>query len=205
VEEVSLPLSDQCSAAVNGRVSGQNWNYDILQPGPNAHSKIRGQKWSWDSPSGSSDAGGDSLRAIVNKFDIKSDSGAGWKTEDIDWQTAAASSDSNNGNSLQNNAAINTINAQHGVSGLTDIGGAVVFALSGLVNFVIWDLGLGLLRMLAAVMSYLLAGIGLYFGFLIYAVMPDKGGKAVKTWSSRWSPHARASPSSPSSRPSSPP
>jgi hypothetical protein len=178
VEEVSLPLSDQCSAAINGRVAGQRWNYEILQPpGKVAHSKIRGQKWNWDSSG--NDAGGDSLRAIVNKFDIKSDSAAGWNGDQIDWQTAAASSDSNNGNSLQNNAAINTINSQHGVSGLTDIGGSIVFALSGLVNFVIWGLGLGLLQMLAVAMSFLLAGVGLYFGFLIWAVMPDKGSKAV--------------------------
>ncbi|MFQ7494016.1 MAG: hypothetical protein ACLRL4_10560 [Bifidobacterium bifidum] len=65
------------------------------------------------------------------------------------------------------------------LEGLADAGGAFIFLLSGLVNLVIWGIGFSLLRILATVMSYLMSGLGIFLGLLLYALMPERGGRAL--------------------------
>jgi hypothetical protein len=181
-DEARRNLPGNCQAMLTGRsgLKDDNVNYFIIQPGDHNNPKVGVDDAGYNTdedgndykPDGTNNAGGDEVRQLIEKFDVATNG---------DWQLLAMGGTSNSGNTAQRNAAVQTMIMQHGTAGISDIGGAVVFALSGLVNLVIWGLGLGLLRLLAVIMSFLLAGIGLYLGFLIYAVMPDRGGKAIKS------------------------
>ena len=108
---------------------------------------------------------------IAEKFDVD---------ENTNWRFLAVSPSYNrNATDMERQAALNTMEAQHGNMNLADAGGAFIFLLSGLVNLVIWGIGFSLLRILATVMSYLMSGLGIFLGLLLYALMPERGGRAL--------------------------
>lgn len=111
---------------------------------------------------------GKTIRRLIKKFDVRETSG---------W--SALASTHNGGTDTQKQDAILAMQAQHGTSSISDVGGSLVFAASGLVNLMIWGVAFGLVSMLAQIAAYLLAAFGVWLGLLIYAFAPDKGRQAV--------------------------
>lgn len=111
---------------------------------------------------------GKTIRKLIKKFDVRETSG---------WGALAATH--NGGTDAQRQDAILSMQAQHGTSSISDVGGSLVFAASGLVNLMIWGVAFGLVSMLAQIAAYLLAAFGVWLGLLIYAFAPDKGQRAV--------------------------
>lgn len=111
---------------------------------------------------------GKTIRKLIKKFDVRETSG---------W--SALASTHNGGTDTQKQDAILAMQAQHGTSSISDVGGSLVFAASGLVNLMIWGVAFGLVSMLAQIAAYLLAAFGVWLGLLIYAFAPDKGQRAV--------------------------
>lgn len=111
---------------------------------------------------------GKTIRKLIKKFDVRETSG---------WGALAATH--NGGTDAQKQDAILSMQAQHGTSSISDVGGSLVFAASGLVNLMIWGVAFGLVSMLAQIAAYLLAAFGVWLGLLIYAFAPDKGQRAV--------------------------
>lgn len=111
---------------------------------------------------------GKTIRKLIKKFDVRETSG---------W--SALASTHNGGTDTQKQDAILAMQAQHGTSSISDVGGSLVFAASGLVNLMIWGVAFGLVSMLAQIAAYLLAAFGVWLGLLIYAFAPDKGQGAV--------------------------
>lgn len=111
---------------------------------------------------------GKTIRRLIKKFDVRETSG---------W--SALASTHNGGTDAQKQDAILSMQAQHGTSSISDVGGSLVFAASGLVNLMIWGVAFGLVSMLAQIAAYLLAAFGVWLGLLIYAFAPDKGQRAV--------------------------
>lgn len=109
------------------------------------------------------------LRAVVKKFDLSNSNTA--------WQWAARTH--TDAGQLENTIkAIATVNQQHGSAQWSDVGGGFIFALSGLVNMLIWGVGFGLLRLLAVALACLCA-TGLWFALIVWAVSPDRGRKTL--------------------------
>lgn len=109
------------------------------------------------------------LRAVVKKFDLSNSNTA--------WQWAARTH--TDASQLENTIkAIATVNQQHGSAQWSDVGGGFIFALSGLVNMLIWSVGFGLLRLLAVALACLCA-TGLWFALIVWAVSPDRGRKTL--------------------------
>ena len=110
-----------------------------------------------------------SMKALTNKFNIRTDS---------NWRTL---SQTNNNTTDENtiNAAKRTLSYQQGKVTASELGGAVVFSLSALVNLFIWGLGFGLIKMLTLALASLVAAGGLWLGLLLYALSPEKGKRAV--------------------------
>ena len=111
---------------------------------------------------------GKTIRKLIKKFDVRETSG---------WGALAATH--NGGTDAQRQDAILSMQAQHGTSSISDVGGSLVFAASGLINLMIWGVAFGLVSMLAQIAAYLLAAFGVWLGLLIYAFAPDKGQRAV--------------------------
>lgn len=111
---------------------------------------------------------GKTIRKLIKKFDVRETSG---------WGALAATH--NGGTDAQKQDAILSMQAQHGTSSISDVGGSLVFAASGLINLMIWGVAFGLVSMLAQIAAYLLAAFGVWLGLLIYAFAPDKGQRAV--------------------------
>ena len=111
---------------------------------------------------------GKTIRRLIKKFDVRETSG---------WGALAATH--NGGTDAQRQDAILSMQAQHGTSSISDVGGSLVFAASGLINLMIWGVAFGLVSMLAQIAAYLLAAFGVWLGLLIYAFAPDKGQRAV--------------------------
>lgn len=111
---------------------------------------------------------GKKIRRLIKKFDVSETSG---------WAAVAMSN--NGGSDTQKSDAKISMQAQHGISSLSDVGGAMVFAAAGIVNLMIWGVAFGIVSLLAQIAAYLLVAFGLWFGLLIYAFAPDKGRQAV--------------------------
>lgn len=109
------------------------------------------------------------LRAVVKKFDL-SNSNTAWQ-----WVARTHTDASQLENTIK---AIATVNQQHGSAQWSDVGGGFIFALSGLVNMLIWGVGFGLLRLLAVALACLCA-TGLWFALIVWAVSPDRGRKTL--------------------------
>lgn len=114
------------------------------------------------------------MRKIVRKFDL-SNSNTAWLN--VATQEAVKNAD---GEGPKINEAIITMKQQHGDANLADVGGALVFAVAGLVNFLIWGVGFGVMRLLAVIMASI-AAVGIWLGFIVWAVAPDKGRQTLKS------------------------
>ncbi len=110
-----------------------------------------------------------SMKAITNKFNIRTDS---------NWRSL---SQTNNNTTDENviNAAKRTLSYQQGKVTASELGASVVFSLSAIVNLLIWGVGFGLIKMLTLALACLVAAGGLWLGLLFYALSPDKGKRAV--------------------------
>ncbi|RYN12868.1 hypothetical protein PG2022B_0966 [Bifidobacterium animalis subsp. animalis] len=114
------------------------------------------------------------MRKIVRKFDL-SNSNTAWLN--VATQEAVKNAD---GEGPKINEAIITMKQQHGDANLADVGGALIFAVAGLVNFLIWGVGFGVMRLLAVIMASI-AAVGIWLGFIVWAVAPDKGRQTLKS------------------------
>ncbi|RSX49857.1 hypothetical protein [Bifidobacterium castoris] len=115
------------------------------------------------------------LRLIAQKFDLSNSNTA--------WLATAQSIAGKYGDNPDNHAAavtasIKTMQMQHGDASLADAGGSIIFAVAGAVNFVIWGVLFGLLRIIALICAYLTV-LGLWVALLMYAAVPDRGRAAM--------------------------
>ena len=110
-----------------------------------------------------------SMKAITNKFNIRTDS---------NWRSL---SQTNNNTTDENviNAAKRTLSYQQGKVTASELGASIVFSLSAIVNLLIWGVGFGLIKMLTLALACLVAAGGLWLGLLFYALSPDRGKRAV--------------------------
>lgn len=110
-----------------------------------------------------------SMKAITNKFNIRTDS---------NWRSL---SQTNNNTTDENviNAAKRTLSYQQGKVTASELGASIVFSLAAIVNLLIWGVGFGLIKMLTLALACLVAAGGLWLGLLFYALSPDKGKRAV--------------------------
>lgn len=179
VEGWQNDMTASCNAVLTGSSgrAGDDADYHVVASNGNTQIGRPDVSGGWDDGD-SKGVGADgkplpehnALRHLNEKFDIDGRSS---------WQTVAGSGDLNSGDATQRSAAVQTMEAQRGNGALADTGGAFMFLLAGLVNLVIWGLGFGLLRLVCAVLIYLVAGVGLFPSLLIYACAPERGSKAI--------------------------
>lgn len=173
-------LGEACSAAISGDTSvGTYSSYRIVQLSTQQKQVVEAlQHAGWNvtisGDSASGNAGTEDIAHLVSKFDIDAASTGS------NWQSLAANPLKNNGTAQQNSEAIATYLQQRGNPSLADTAAAFMFALAGFVNFAVWGLAVGFLRLLALIASYLLSSIGLMGGALIYAIAPERGRTALK-------------------------
>lgn len=127
------------------------------------------------------------LRRLGSKFDLpetgwkislKGTSDESQKAEDYNWKYMIAAN--NTRNQSKNAETQKTIAALHGSYEGSDIFAAFMLVIAGLVNFVIWGLLLSFVLVFGTAAALLIAGPGLIGGFLIYAVAPERGKKALQ-------------------------
>ena len=108
---------------------------------------------------------------VVNKFDLPAKS---------NWDVIASRylSTTNQQGTMETLASMRTVQAMHGNSSLGDIGGSVIFILSGISNLIIWG-GLAFL-IVASKMMLSLLGLGFYLTLLAWALAPDRGRAALR-------------------------
>lgn len=107
--------------------------------------------------------------ALANKFNLSSSE---------NWRTLATLHNNTTDETVIN-SAIRTLSYQQGKVTTSELGASVVFALSSIVNLLIWGVGFGLIKMLTLALACLVAAGGLWLGLLFYALSPDKGKRAV--------------------------
>ena len=107
--------------------------------------------------------------ALANKFNLSSSE---------NWRTLATLHNNTTDETVIN-SAIRTLSYQQGKVTASELGASVVFALSSIVNLLIWGVGFGLIKMLTLALACLVAAGGLWLGLLFYALSPDKGKRAV--------------------------
>lgn len=107
--------------------------------------------------------------ALANKFNLSSSE---------NWRTLATLHNNTTDETVVN-SAIRTLSYQQGKVTASELGASVVFALSSIVNLLIWGVGFGLIKMLTLALACLVAAGGLWLGLLFYALSPDKGKRAV--------------------------
>lgn len=144
--------TDECQAALTAHYNGGDYTVGDAN-GDNV--KISEERFNGD------------VNDIVRKFDIRTDG---------DWQ---AKTQQNTADLNAANQAVVTVNQQHGTASMGDVGAAVVFTLSGLVNLVIWGVILGLMRIACLFVACFLACAGVGLGALVLAFAPDKGRRAL--------------------------
>lgn len=144
--------TDECQAALTAHYNGGDYTVGDAN-GDNV--KISEERFNKD------------INDIVRKFDIRTDG---------DWQ---AKTQQNTADLNAANQAVVTVNQQHGTASMGDVGAAVVFTLSGLVNLVIWGVILGLMRIACLFVACFLACAGVGLGALVLAFAPDKGRRAL--------------------------
>ena len=107
--------------------------------------------------------------ALANKFNLSSSE---------NWRTLAILHNNTTDETVIN-SAIRTLSYQQGKVTASELGASVVFALSSIVNLLIWGVGFGLIKTLTLALACLVAAGGLWLGLLFYALSPDKGKRAV--------------------------
>ena len=163
-------LKENCSIALTGTYSGMKDGPLLTHDGgkTNGNMTIVSAKDSKDQK----------IKNVAEKFDLD-ESIAAHKDKDNDWKALILGK--NHGASDRNKReASNTITHQHGAAAISDLGGAFIFAIAGVVNLVIFGLILGFMRLVATTCAFLVAGLGLPVAFLILAFAPDKGKKAIQ-------------------------
>ena len=182
VDESGAPSSDkngtdlvmQCRAAIEAKTTKTGGLNSKLQPSAMSENKTSCPKIGRESvycreQKGTASNDFVSMKAITNKFNIRTDS---------NWRSL---SQTNNNTTDENviNSAIRTLSYQQGKVTASELGASVVFALSSIVNLLIWGVGFGLIKMLTLALACLVAAGGLWLGLLFYALSPDRGKRAV--------------------------
>lgn len=183
VDKSGAPSSDkngtdlvmQCRAAIEAKTDKKDANPNSkLQPSAMSENKTSCPKIGRESvycreQKGTASNDFVSMKAITNKFNIRTDS---------NWRSL---SQTNNNTTDENviNAAKRTLSYQQGKVTASELGASVVFSLSAIVNLLIWGVGFGLIKMLTLALACLVAAGGLWLGLLFYALSPDKGKRAV--------------------------
>ena len=182
VDESGAPSSDkngtdlvmQCRAAIEAKTTKTGGLNSKLQPSAMSENKTSCPKIGRESvycreQKGTASNDFVSMKAITNKFNIRTDS---------NWRSL---SQTNNNTTDENviNAAKRTLSYQQGKVTASELGASVVFSLSSIVNLLIWGVGFGLIKMLTLALACLVAAGGLWLGLLFYALSPDKGKRAV--------------------------
>ena len=183
VDKSGAPSSDkngtdlvmQCRAAIEAKTDKKDTNPNSkLQPSAMSENKTSCPKIGRESvycreQKGTASDDFVSMKAITNKFNIRTDS---------NWRSL---SQTNNNTTDENviNAAKRTLSYQQGKVTASELGASVVFSLSSIVNLLIWGVGFGLIKMLTLALACLVAAGGLWLGLLFYALSPDKGKRAV--------------------------
>lgn len=183
VDKSGAPSSDkngtdlvmQCRAAIEAKTDKKDANPNSkLQPSAMSENKTSCPKIGRESvycreQKGTASDDFVSMKAITNKFNIRTDS---------NWRSL---SQTNNNTTDENviNAAKRTLSYQQGKVTASELGASVVFSLSAIVNLLIWGVGFGLIKMLTLALACLIAAGGLWLGLLFYALSPDKGKRAV--------------------------
>ena len=165
----------QCRAAIEAKTDKKDANPNSkLQPSTMFESKTSCPKIGRESvycreQKGTASNDFVSMKAITNKFNIRTDS---------NWRSL---SQTNNNTTDENviNAAKRTLSYQQGKVTASELGASVVFSLAAIVNLLIWGVGFGLIKMLTLALACLVAAGGLWLGLLFYALSPDKGKRAV--------------------------
>ena len=174
-DENGTDLVMQCRAAIEAKTDKKDANPNSkLQPSAMSENKTSCPKIGRESvycreQKGTASDDFVSMKAITNKFNIRTDS---------NWRSL---SQTNNNTTDENviNAAKRTLSYQQGKVTASELGASVVFALSSIVNLLIWGVGFGLIKMLTLALACLVAAGGLWLGLLFYALSPDKGKRAV--------------------------
>lgn len=183
VDKSGAPSSDkngtdlvmQCRAAIEAKTDKKDANPNSkLQPSTMFESKTSCPKIGRESvycreQKGTASNDFVSMKAITNKFNIRTDS---------NWRSL---SQTNNNTTDENviNAAKRTLSYQQGKVTASELGASVVFSLSAIINLLIWGVGFGLIKMLTLALACLVAAGGLWLGLLFYALSPDRGKRAV--------------------------
>ena len=165
----------QCRAAIEAKTDKKDANPNSkLQPSTMSESKTSCPKIGREGvycreQKGTASNDFVSMKAITNKFNIRTDS---------NWRSL---SQTNNNTTDENviNAAKRTLSYQQGKVTASELGASVVFSLAAIVNLLIWGVGFGLIKMLTLALACLVAAGGLWLGLLFYALSPDKGKRAV--------------------------
>ena len=145
---------DECEAALTGRYGDGDYTVADMTGGS---VKVNQNRFN------------NKINNIVKKFDVASDSG---------W-TAVTQTNGGDDPVADVDRSIVTMNQQHGTASMGDVGAALVFAVSGLVNLVIWGVILGLMRIACLFVACFLACAGVGLGALVLAFAPDKGRRAL--------------------------
>ena len=160
-------LKENCSIALTGTYSGMKDGPLLTHDGDGIMNIVSAK-----------DSKDQKIKNVAEKFDLD-ESIAAHKDKDNDWKALILGK--NHGASDRNKReASNTITHQHGAAAISDLGGAFIFAIAGVVNLVIFGLILGFMRLVATTCAFLVAGLGLPVAFLILAFAPDKGKKAIQ-------------------------
>ena len=160
-------LKENCSIALTGTYSGMKGGPLLTHDGDGIMNIVSAK-----------DSKDQKIKNVAEKFDLD-ESIAAHKDKDNDWKALILGK--NHGASDRNKReASNTITHQHGAAAISDLGGAFIFAIAGVVNLVIFGLILGFMRLVATTCAFLVAGLGLPVAFLILAFAPDKGKKAIQ-------------------------
>lgn len=164
----------QCRAAIEAKTTKTGSLNSKLQPSTMSESKTSCPKIGREGvycreQKGTASNDFVSMKAITNKFNIRTDS---------NWRSL---SQTNNNTTDENviNAAKRTLSYQQGKVTASELGASVVFSLAAIVNLLIWGVGFGLIKMLTLALACLVAAGGLWLGLLFYALSPDKGKRAV--------------------------
>ena len=163
----------QCRAAIEAKTTKTGSLNSKLQPSTMSESKtcpeIGRESVYCREQKGTASNDFVSMKAITNKFNIRTDS---------NWRSL---SQTNNNTTDENviNAAKRTLSYQQGKVTASELGASVVFSLAAIVNLLIWGVGFGLIKMLTLALACLVAAGGLWLGLLFYALSPDKGKRAV--------------------------
>lgn len=172
-------LPQQCAAALTGSPSLKTWNATSESTPVDTNATTTANPLLVDQSASKENTDyttPDDRKALINKFNIKTDSS--WEDVARTHSGINEAKDSAKAEAALN-ASVQTLSQQHGEVALGDLGGAIVFSISAIINLLIWGIGFGLIKMFTLAIACLVAAGGLWLGLLFYAFSPDKGKRAV--------------------------